>query len=103
MKRRYHWLLYVFAALVCIGIWQEFQYDPIGFLIPVAIFGAVFLLLKFPPSRGKRAGKPYRPSAGASAPRNKSVKDKRKHIPFKVIQGSKRDDKNDSEQQYPYH
>ncbi len=96
MNRRRHWSIYAIGLLLIIGLASS---DPRQLIIPVVIFGAVFLLWKYPPSRWKRT-KNIRYSH--SQTRAKSAKDKRKPIPFKVIQGNKKDDK-DSDPPYPYH
>ncbi|MDR0267062.1 hypothetical protein [Paenibacillus sp.] len=98
------WIAIVLAAVGIIYdvIFGNFR-DMASLLIPVIVFGAVFLLYKFPPRRYRKKPK-VKPSARtmekvAAAKRNHSA-GKRKHYPFRVIEGSK--GKND-DQQPKYH
>lgn len=96
MNRGRHWVIYVIGVLIAIGLLSNLR----QLIIPVVVFGVIFLLWKFPPARWKR---PTRVRSQASSyAKAKSTKDKRKPIPFKVIQGNKKDDK-DSDPPYPYH
>lgn len=84
MYRRLPVFAYIILALIAIGILSRFVSDPAGMIIPVAVFGIVFFLYKFPPGRWRRQQKP--------TPRYAKAKEKRKQVPFKVINGSKPDD-----------
>lgn len=86
MNRRLPAYAYVIFALIAVGILSRFTSDPAGMIIPVAVFGIVFLLYKFPPSRWQ-----WRKSAMSSSHFAKS-KAKRKRGSFRVIQGNKTDD-----------
>jgi hypothetical protein len=101
MNRRRHWSIYAIAALLFIGLAGSLVNSPTQLIIPIIIFGAVFLLWKYPPARWRRTTKHAR-GYPASQARAKSSKDKRKPIPFKVIQGNKKDEK-DSDPPYPFH
>lgn len=62
---------YVVIALAVIGYMSRLIMHPEELLVPTIIFGAVFLLYKFPPHSFRR-------------------KTKKKQSPFRVIQGNKR-------------
>lgn len=100
MKRRTHWSTYTIAALLVIGITVSLANRPSQLIIPLVIFGGVFLLWKYPPNRWRQQRKHTRSTSSPN--RAKSARDKRKPMPFKVIQGNKKDEK-DSEPPYPYH
>ncbi|CAM4233116.1 hypothetical protein PATA110616_02140 [Paenibacillus tarimensis] len=80
----------VLLALIIIGLIEDLTYNPIQLLIPLLIFGTVFLLYKFPPG-GARRGKPAVRKTSASS-RSKSSTRSRKPVPFRVIEGGKDDD-----------
>lgn len=101
MKRRIHWSVYTIAALLAIGILDGLLRNPGTFIIPIIIFGGVFVLWKYPPNRWRKQPRQARSNPSPSG-RAKSARDKRKPIPFKVIQGNKKDEK-DSDPPYPYH
>ncbi|WP_127586061.1 hypothetical protein [Paenibacillus koleovorans] len=101
MGRRTHWSIYAIGVLLFIGITSSFVHNPTQLIIPIVIFGAVFLLWKFPPSRWRKLRQPRSYTNSASS-RGRSARDKRKPMPFKVIQGNKKDDK-DNDPPYPYH
>jgi len=84
MNRRLPAYAYVIFALIAVGIMARFTADPSGMIIPIAVFGIVFLLYKFPPNRWKR----YK----AASSFNRFAKTKRKRKLFRVIPGNKRDD-----------
>jgi len=52
-KMRQPILFYVVLGLLAIGVLSAVFRDPKSAIIPVAVFGIVFLLYKFPPSRWK--------------------------------------------------
>lgn len=85
MKRRISVSTYVIFALFAIGIIVWFLANPVRNIIPVAVFGIVYLLYKFPPGRLSK------PQAKGSFP-GARTKAKRKPAPFRVIQGSKAND-----------
>lgn len=96
-----HWSTILMAALFIIGITASLVSSPTRLIIPLVIFGGVFLLWKYPPARWRVQRRPTRSSPPAGS-RGKSARDKRKQVPFKVIQGNKKDEK-DPDPPYPYH
>lgn len=84
-------------ALLLIGIiWSSSAAD---LILAVAVFGTVFVLWKFPPNRWRK-----KETSRKSAPTSRSkAKEKRKNHPFRVIQGNKRDDDDDSDRPRMYH
>ncbi|WP_248925286.1 hypothetical protein [Paenibacillus hamazuiensis] len=84
MNRRLPAYAYVIFGLVAVGILARFVSDPRGMIVPIVVFGVVFLLYKFPPSRWQRR-------KTAPGPRFAKPKEKRR-APFRVIQGNKPDD-----------
>lgn len=85
-------LFIVILALVAIGLIYQTISSPIQLLIPVVVFGAIFLLYKFPP--GRRAGGTRHRSKQAARrdPSGGSKTKARKNMPFRVIEGGKDDD-----------
>lgn len=72
-------------------------------LPPLIVFGAVFLLYKFPPKKYRKStASKIKPSARTMAKvnseRRQSTPEKRKHYPFQVIEGQK--GKNDDTPKY---
>ena len=87
MKPRLSASGYIIGGLLAMGLIVSAR----ALIIPICVFGGIFLLYKFPPARwaslfasinGRKAGK------------------KRKTAPFRVIQGNKTDD---SEHRPKYH
>ncbi|WP_339831287.1 hypothetical protein [Paenibacillus sp. FSL R7-0272] len=92
------WAFIVLAALGVISFITRASLSSI--LIPLIVFGVVFLLYKFPPARWSRKAKTpkIKPSAKTMAKvnaqnnvnaRKSSSSKKRKDYPFQVIQGQK--------------
>ncbi|KAA8782317.1 hypothetical protein ABIE27_000825 [Paenibacillus sp. 4624] len=92
------WAFIVLAALGVIGLLGRASFSSI--LIPLIVFGVVFLLYKYPPARWSRKAKTpkIKPSAKTMAKvnaqnnvsaRKSSSSKKRKDYPFQVIQGQK--------------
>jgi hypothetical protein len=86
MRRHLGLSTYVIFGFGMIGLVSASFTNPTAFLVPLVIFGAVFLLYKFPPGRLRTNG----PSAYQAKPRKP-----KKQVPFRVIDGSKRE--NDQE------
>ncbi|WP_342551807.1 hypothetical protein [Paenibacillus sp. FSL R7-0652] len=104
------WAFIVLAALGVIGLLGRASLSSI--LIPLIVFGVVFLLYKYPPARwSRKANTPrIKPSAKTMAKvnaqnnvtaRKSSSSKKRKDYPFQVIQGQK--GKNSEEDIPKYH
>lgn len=99
MKRRMDPLFIVILVLMAVGIIITLMENPFNLVVAAVIFGGVFLLYKYPPARWRKSQS--RKPAPSSSSRMKS-KTKRKHVPFRVIQGNKRDD-DDSDKPHTYH
>jgi hypothetical protein len=97
MQRRYSTFTIILIVLISIGIITRLLSRPEAFLIPVAVIGLIFLLYKFPPHRWKSLNL----SQGPKSPRNNDKQKAERKRKFKVIQGNKRD--NDDETPPPYH
>lgn len=86
------------AALLVIGILYALIFRPFDLLLPIIIFGGIFLLYKFPPAflRGGRGGGKYaaaaRRTASSAKPKTKSERPRAKTVPFRVIDGGKDDE-----------
>jgi len=90
MSRKMSPMLIVILALVVIGLVSQSLTSPYQLIIPVVVFGAIFLLYKFPPG-GARAAKPR----SRAIPRRDQPQGKpktKKAMPFRVIEGGKDDD-----------
>jgi hypothetical protein len=74
---------YIIAALIIIGLIASLR----AYFIPICVFGIIFLLYKFPPSRWR--AKKY------SNPVRKPGKRKTQDATFRVIQGNKNSDSDD--------
>ncbi|GIP37627.1 hypothetical protein J31TS4_09070 [Paenibacillus sp. J31TS4] len=96
MKRRWPPMALVIGGLFLIGVLRNLYLNTMDMIIPVLIFGLVFLLYKFPPDRWRRGGA-ARPPAGGRKQAG------RKHPPFRVIQGNKRDQDDQDENRPRYH
>jgi len=98
MKKRFTISTYVLMALIGIGLIYSLWKNPIWFLLPLLVFGIIFLLYKFPPNRYQM--KQSERAKYKSALRKQKERHK-KMAAFKVIQGSRSDQ--DSEEPPPYH
>ena len=94
MVNRHRISFIVIMALAALGVVYSILNGKYGLLIPVIVFGLVFLLLKFPPGRYRKAPK-IKVSQRTEAKYAKSHKPKRKTVPFRVIEGSKGKDDGD--------
>ncbi|RKN84718.1 hypothetical protein [Paenibacillus ginsengarvi] len=97
MNRRFHPFFIVILVLMAIGIIFRMMTTPFELIVAIVIFGGVFLLWKYPPSRFRKANG-RKPSSSA-----KRTKERRKNVPFRVIQGNKRDDDGPPEKPHTYH
>ncbi|MEC0124210.1 hypothetical protein [Paenibacillus pabuli] len=93
-------LFWTFIALAAVGILTSLWSKGVSQLvIPLIVFGVVFLLYKYPPRRWARktSSPKIKPSARtmakvnaqSSARKSSSSSKKRKDYPFQVIQGQK--------------
>jgi hypothetical protein len=80
MKQRLSVTSYLLLGLIIIGLIVSLS----RYVIPICVFGIIFLLYKFPPSKWKRNR--------ISSIGRKSGKRKSKTVPFRVINGNKQDD-----------
>ena len=92
MPRKMSPLLIVILALVAIGLIVQTISSPIQLLIPIVVFGAIFLLYKFPPGRYRASRARPKPSGARRDPHSGSKTKTRKNMPFRVIEGGKDDD-----------
>jgi hypothetical protein len=91
VRRRLSLSSYLIFGFGIIGLIWSLMSRPSVYLVPLIIFGAVFLLYKFPPKKLRMNG----PTVY-----NAKTRKPRKHVPFRVITGSK----GDSDQEPPkYH
>ncbi|WP_240941066.1 hypothetical protein [Paenibacillus sp. HB172176] len=88
----------IVLSLMIIGFLFYLFNNPLAMLLPIVIFGGIFLLYKYPPSflRGFNSSQ-YQRAAKVTQmkkPSAKSRKDrpKSKTVPFRVIEGGKDDD-----------
>jgi hypothetical protein len=88
MRGKFQPWYYVLFAFILVGIVFQLFNQPEQMIIPVVIFGAVFLFYKFPPSRSRNKTR----SASSSQERMQTKQRNRKPIPFRVIEGGKEDD-----------
>ncbi|MCP3773294.1 hypothetical protein NLX71_08180 [Paenibacillus sp. MZ04-78.2] len=80
MRNRNSTVAYVIFGLIAIGILASVLSNPGTFIIPILVFGVIFFLYKFPPSRWRQ---PKQPSS------SRFQKGKRRNATFRVIQGNK--------------
>ncbi|SDD43127.1 hypothetical protein SAMN02799630_03455 [Paenibacillus sp. UNCCL117] len=90
MRNRSNTIAYIIFGLIAIGVLASLFTSPRAFLVPLLVFGAIFLLYKFPPNTWNRQSR--KPPSGRFA------KGKRKNANFRVIPGSK--DKQDEPPKY---
>jgi len=94
MNRRFSWPQLIIITIIAVLLLIGFVVSMSKFLIPIIVFGVIFLLYKFPPNTWKFRGNQ---TNGASNRKKKSPVRKAK---FRVIQGSKPDDDNDDRPRY---
>lgn len=81
--------LYVILALMIIGLLSMMLRNIGNFLIPVLVFGTIFLLYKFPPNQWNRMFHQARSRFSATGTRGGR---RTKRAKFRVIPGSKKED-----------
>ncbi len=94
MNRRLGPIGIAVVILIVIGMLTRLMVSPTAFVIPVLVLGIIFLLYKYPPHRWKTPGG-YTKNSGYG--RYKTQRNRK----FKVIQGNKRDDNDETPP--PYH
>ncbi|MFC4808368.1 hypothetical protein [Paenibacillus sp. GCM10023250] len=84
----------IILVLVVVGLVSQTISNPYQLLIPVFVFGAIYLLYKFPPgAKAKSPKPPQRYKSGARRDQQQASRTKtRKNMPFRVIEGGKDDD-----------
>jgi hypothetical protein len=92
--------IYVIGFLAGLGILVQFAADPTSILIPLIVFGVIFLLWKFPPRTWKHGG-PFRNPQGRTRTKTASSAGKSRRAKFRVIEGNK--GKPRDEEPPPYH
>lgn len=90
MKRRPPLSVLIVGFLVVLGIGYRFMTRPSDLLIPIIVFGVIFLLWKYPPQTWKGRGpwsgsSPKRPGKSSPTAQSKAAK----RAKFRVIQGNK--------------
>jgi hypothetical protein len=85
---------YIIFGLIIIGIISSFFKNPAPMIIPLLVFGVIFLLYKYPPAQLRRAFKSKTGRGHSSTGSRPSTKSgsSRKNTTFRVIKGNKRDD-----------
>ncbi|MEK8132772.1 hypothetical protein WMW72_33320 [Paenibacillus filicis] len=84
MRNRNNTIAYIIFGLIAIGVLASLLTNPTAFLVPLLVFGAIFLLYRFPPNTWNRQNRTP-PPRGSS----RFAKGKRKNATFRVIPGSK--------------
>ncbi|RAV01047.1 hypothetical protein DQG13_13470 [Paenibacillus sp. YN15] len=100
MYRRLSLPDYIIYGLLVVGILYRFLVNPGPFLIPLLVFGVIFLLYKFPPNRLQKHGRPVHQRNKAAGRKRYDERERRK-AHFRVIPGSKPD--SDDEEPPKYH
>lgn len=91
LPRKMSPLLIVILTLIGVGLFAQMLNNPVQLIIPVVVFGVIYLLYKFPPGGARTSAKPR--SKPANRRESQASKPKsRKNIPFRVIEGGKDDD-----------
>lgn len=110
------WTAIILAGFAIVdGLFARGSINPLSVLIPVIIFGIVFILYKYPPKKYRKRSTPkvkpsartmakvaneFRKTSSGTMNGANGTNSKRKHYPFQVIDGQK--GKNDDD--YPkYH
>lgn len=90
MPRRWNASSIIVIALMAIGFVYMLLINPGSLLIPIIIFGGIFLLYKYPPSSwgGNKNPRPY-VKQNRTQPQQRP---KSRRAPFRVIEGGKDDD-----------
>jgi hypothetical protein len=91
MRKRFPLSTKLILGLIVIGLISSIIKSPSSYMIPLLVFGAIFLLYKYPPNQIIRKGT----SKTSYTYQNKS-KEKKKPSPFRVIQGNKDSSDDDS-------
>ncbi len=91
MPRKMSPLFIVILTLIGVGLIAQMLNNPIQLIIPLIVFGVIYLLFKFPPGGARNSTKPRSKPATHRDPQASKPKS-RKNIPFRVIEGGKDDD-----------
>jgi hypothetical protein len=88
MKKKLPVAAYIILGLALIGVASK----ALTLIIPIAVFGIIFLLYKFPPSTwGKNGAKFNGPKFGGGPKSSGKSKERRtREASFRVIEGNKR-------------
>lgn len=87
---------YVVFGLLALGILASLFRNPGPFIIPLVVFGGIFLLYKFPPSKWRRRHMTKRYEAEQAREKERA----RRRSAFRVISGNKTSPDDDPP---PYH
>jgi hypothetical protein len=80
--------IYIIGFLAVLGILVQLSANPSSILIPLIVFGVIFLLWKYPPQTWKYGG-PFRSMQGRFRMNSASAASKARRAKFRVIQGNK--------------
>lgn len=89
MKRRPPLSILIVGFLVVLGIGYRFMTQPSDLLIPIIVFGVIFLLWKFPPQTWKGRSPWSGPSPKGTGKSSSAQSKAAKRAKFRVIQGNK--------------
>ncbi|AJY77277.1 hypothetical protein [Paenibacillus beijingensis] len=82
--------VYIVLGLAAIGVFFQLLQHPSTMIIPVVVFGLIFILYKFPPASLRSRPKVKQPVKQAKT--QQKPKPRSKTVPFRVIEGGKDDD-----------
>lgn len=99
MYRRLSLPDYIVYGLLALGILSRFMHNPAPFVIPILVFGIIFLLYTFPPDRFRKKGSVHVRNSGAASRKREQERQRRKSN-FRVIYGTKPENEDDPP---PYH
>ena len=94
MKNAYSLVMWIAFLLLIIGLGKSFILRPLSLLIPIIIIGIVIYFLKHPGiilNRNRHRSRNYYQKSR----KTKNPATRRKDIPFKVIDGNKKDNDDD--------
>lgn len=103
-RRTNHWV-YVVVGLIIIGLIGQLASNPWGIILPLAIFGIIFFLYKFPPRWLLRLAQPphvsserkispqkkFRAMKGKNHRKGTRSRRRRGNVKLRVIDGKKKD------------
>jgi hypothetical protein len=88
MRRRFTTTSYIIFGLIAVGLLAKLWAHPGTLLVPLIVFGVIFLLYKYPPTTWRARSQ----AAFVSKKRKPDDSRRTRKAKFKVIKGSKPDD-----------